>query len=1110
MRKILVLLAGAFLCAHAALTVVPDGKKWAIMRDGKPFVRRVEMGYFDNREPSKKQYSYQELPDGTKVWNEWNEGSELRYRLEVAQHTDGTVEITMSGEDEAYTQNLRLVNLFIPTELLAGKTFEALANNGRKWEPVSGTFDKSFKGGGYRWFVIDGVIFDFNPIGASDYCSGYSHGTIKGVWVVEPSSSSWSGMTRIGGGGTSQRIMGGFNGAKVVLREGSNADYAKYHAMKTYTYSQHLLSSSLLHFGAPKAGSKFSVNKTADGNIPFSKETGYGWLKGSGEPQVGYKEGTYYSHVAGHDDSVYRIDNLPSGFYAVTVGAGNYTKDANSFSVSVNGISFGENVSVSASKCRIASKVIFVKEGHIDVELSGNWLLSSIGVQPVMNRSEDFSMNRGYWVTDGYEPSSIYRNADYKAPLTLPLNVQEHFLPVPGTELAEKPKEPPRPVLLPDPETPSLQWMKNLKMYRFHGNADVLAELRNPALRERYMKEEIDGKGYNCAMISGMHSRHTYTNHIKRGTEYFRLLATDLHKRGIKVLDHHDSTLLWNSDSGLRTLAERLNELEYGVHDNLPSFQLCLNNPIFKETYFAYLKEQVKAGVDGFQLDEVEFWPHACACRWCRERFHKETGCYLPMNECDPAFNNVNNPLWKRWLDWRTATVTNWFVELRRYLKSTKPDLVLSVYTTHWGFTRSAPRHLASSDLVDLGRTFNLFGTEVMTRNTLQSSRPLLPYRKMKSILTKAYGANVWGWFYSSCWETDYFSWAVSNMVGQASLLSNVDKKGAPDYLTFSGSPVNMKLERSEQIAKVALLFSSRSRDWNSGLGFDNELFGMAQILEMMHVPYEMIGQMSINPKTLAKYDVLYIGASGCLSDQDVATILGFARAGGTVILSTIAGVFDELGVSRKQWAFQEAMGFPVSLPPKGTVKTVSDIKLASPLPCYAKAADLQTPYRTERTYGKGRLIYSAIPLVSPCRAREGTPPHPWSFDRNVPLEAFVKKELASVLGDAAYWQVDAPEQVYTTIWRENNGNLVVHFLNATGCTIKFKEKMGFKAPNPAYPPLAKPIVFTLPVKVTSAVAVSPDFSGEVALEFQANPDGSTTFTLPPNLLKGYTLVRVK
>jgi len=70
--------------------------------------------------------------------------------------------------------------------------------------------------------------------------------------------------------------------------------------------------------------------------------------------------------------------------------------------------------------------------------------------------------------------------------------------------------------------------------------------------------------------------------------------------------------------------------------------------------------------------------------------------------------------------------------------------------------------------------------------------------------------------------------------------------------------------------------------------------------------PYEMLGEMSLKAEGLAKYKVLYIGASGCLSDRDLAAIKEFAKAGGTVHLSTNAGGYDELGLKRKKWAFAE------------------------------------------------------------------------------------------------------------------------------------------------------------------------------------------------------------
>ena len=1106
-RVLAMLMALGMMSVQAALTVVETKGGWAVLKDGKPLVDRIFFGGTKGRVPSKPHRTFQQLPDGTKVWNEWNEGEEMKYRFELAQFKDGHIEATMSGEDPAFTQNSRIIHVAVPFKRVEGKPYQALLTNGRKWEPEEGVMDGSFKNHTCRWFVIDGVIFDFNPIGPTDYCMMYSTGTVKGVWGVKLHEAGFPGMLYMYGGGSSRPSLGGFNGAKLVIREGRNEDYPKYHFLKQYTYSQHLLSSQLLKFGAPKAGKAFS-----DGNFAYSAAKGMGWAAGSPKPVVGYKEGAYYSHVRGKGVAKYRLTGYHEGYYVVTVGAGNYPGTPNNFTVKVNGEEYGKGLQIPAKESWMASKVVRVAKGEIEVSLEGDYLLSVIGVQPLMSEAEDFTMRRGYWVTDGYEPGSIYRNEDYKRPPVLKVSVQRIPLPVPGTELAAKPTEPPKPTLQPNPEMPSLDWLKSMSMCGLQGNSDVLNELADPALRERYFKQEVDGKGYNCVMVSGLHSRHTYFNHVKRSTEYFRKLCGDLHKRGIKVIDHHDATLLWNSDAGLRTLAERLGEISVAVLDFQPSFQFCFNSPAFKETYYGYLLEQVKAGVDGFQLDELGYWPQGCGCQACREQFHRETGCWLPMNECDPCFNNLASPLWRRWLDWRTVMVTNWFVELRRRAMPIKPDLVLSIYTTHWGFTRSGPRYAASGNLVDMARTFNVFGTEVMTRNSLMSSRPLLPYRKMKNILSKAYGAQVWGLYYSSDWKVDYFAWAVANLVGQASWLSKVDRTGAPDYRAFAGSKENMVRRGAEPLAEIALLFSAPSRDWNSGIGFEGELFGLAQTLEEMHVPYEMIGEMSLKPEVLAKYKVLSIGTSGCLSDAEVAAIKDFARAGGTVHLSCNAGGYNELGILRRKWAFADVFGFDLLLTSsKPQVREVGGVKLKAPMVSFARLNQLEKPWRTVRQYGKGRFIYSGIPLAAQFYAREGTPGAEWKYDPNPALYAFFQQEIRDLFGQAFLWKVDVPAKVFTALWKQQDGTLVAHFLNGTGCDIKAGQKMIQGAPKDAFPAMPKDIVFTLPCeKATSAYATSPDFSGRQPVRFQKNADGTATVTLPKALLRAYTLVKIQ
>ena len=72
-------------------------------------------------------------------------------------------------------------------------------------------------------------------------------------------------------------------------------------------------------------------------------------------------------------------------------------------------------------------------------------------------------------------------------------------------------------------------------------------------------------------------------------------------------------------------------------------------------------------------------------------------------------------------------------------------------------------------------------------------------------------------------------------------------------------------------------------------------------------------------------------------------------------------------------------------------------------------------------------------------------------------------------------------------------------------------EEIPRMAPNPAFPPVGRDIVITLPASEASeAEAVSPDFEGARRLVVGKGPGGATTVVLPAALLKAYVLVRIR
>ena len=1076
--KICTLVAfGMVACVSVAgLRVEEKGGTFAIRRDDVVLVSSLEVD--NGSRTNNLRQSFSVLERHGRVWNVWCEGKDGRCRLEVAERPDGAVEITMAGQVGPYDRSrARKLNLFIPVQSLDGRSWQAYVGDGRRVKTAQGEWTAGFDEQKMRFLATDGLVFDFNPLGAGDWASMYTAGAVKGIWQVERVGDRYY---RFSGGSYLGRAAGGFTGAKIVIRPGSFEDYAEHHLVRQYNYPMHLKSSHLLAFGANRRGACF-----AEGNVPFVASDGLGWLSADDRQTIiGAEEGVLYSCVRGRDGR-YRISGLPDGHYVFTLEAGNFTGAENRFSVSVNGETIATDVSVSRGTARQLSRAVHVTGGAAEIVLKGDYLVSAIGLQPVLGDREDYSISRGFWCAEGFEPGAIYRNSEAATPPVFRLADETYELPVPGTEADEPWREPPAPVELPDPEQPSLAWLQKATTVKTLFNSATMAELDDPDDRGRFIDELTKGRDYAAVMTSGMHSRHTYEAHLARGVAALGRIADDVHRRGMKLMDHHDATLLWNIDAGFRVLLERVQELQRSRLDGMPSFQLCPNNPAFKETYFRYLRSLIEAGVDGLQLDEVCFFADRCVCAACRNRFYRETGWKVPANELDARFNDPNSLLRKRWHLWRVRTIANWFVELRRSLKDIRPDLVLNMYTTHWGFTCSVPGQGSSSDLLELARTVNFFGTEVMPRNPMLSGRAILAHRRTKHLLNKDYGTPVWAWFYGSGHAQAYFSWALATMCGQIPLLPELPPDAtAVDFRSFAALPAAFDRSGAEPIARVALYFSAHSRDWGPHWHSAAEHLGTAQGLDAMHVPYEVLGERSLNESVLSKYRVLFVGAAECLSDAEIETILVFARRGGKVRLGARAGTRNEIGEERSVWPFSAALGCAPTADEGGAV--------------------------VDRSCGAGVLSYDPTERGRRFEFKELGPRDVNRYDPDRSGEAAFWRDLADFTKESAVWQTDAPNRVYTSLWRERNGDVVIHFLNAAGGEPPVGVEAPPATPDPPFPPLGRDISFTVRAGQDVVVtAVSPDFAGVRTLDSVRHGDGRITVVLPKSLIKAYTLVRL-
>lgn len=159
-----------------------------------------------------------------------------------------------------------------------------------------------------------------------------------------------------------------------------------------------------------------------------------------------------------------------------------------------------------------------------------------------------------------------------------------------------------------DYTSPENSWLYDIKLTKAGNNVATLNELISPELMERFMKEVLDSKR-TTIMLSGLHARHVYTCNQERVFKYIKAFCEAAHRHGLRVIEHHDVTLLWNTDAGFRRLAERIDEVNRSLDTQLPGLQLCPLNPKMMETYTEYLSHMYLFG--GYSLRVImghDFW----------------------------------------------------------------------------------------------------------------------------------------------------------------------------------------------------------------------------------------------------------------------------------------------------------------------------------------------------------------------------------------------------------------------------------------------------------------------------------------------------------------------
>jgi len=358
---------------------------------------------------------------------------------------------------------------------------------------------------------------------------------------------------------------------------------------------------------------------------------------------------------------------------------------------------------------------------------------------------------------------------------------------------------------------------------------------------------------------------------------------------------------------------------------------------------------------------------------------------------------------------------------------------------------------------------------------------------------------------------------------------------GEVNYRLFNIDKGNMDLRIAKSAAQVAILFPETSRNMAgsapSAGAYMQEMLGTSQTLSLLHIDHAFISEADLTLENLRRFKVLILGNAPYLSDEQIQIIKAFADGGGVVAASYMTGVADELGRMRGQDMIAEIFGFNTrgKAPAVGKAFSVSvkdsEVQafekelLYRQLP-YLPAAEntpklynrngKSRPAVVEKTFGQGKFVYYPGMIGPFNHASELMVGKKFNFTVIPGVENLHKKLLSDLAGEhRAWYPVAFPEKIVSNAYYQN-GELIIHLLNATGSDFKAGDPIKFMLDKRDPFPEVKDLELVVRSnKYTSAYAVSPDFEGKKVLTVEQHSDGLLV-KIPGNCLKVYTLIYIK
>jgi hypothetical protein len=399
--------------------------------------------------------------------------------------------------------------------------------------------------------------------------------------------------------------------------------------------------------------------------------------------------------------------------------------------------------------------------------------------------------------------------------------------------------------------------------------------------------------------------------------------------------------------------------LEYGYQQSF-RYLPCFSN----QEYVDYLKKVMRYAVLEVKTDFIHFdnftlsaEPNSCHCNGCKTGFRKylRTKYSAEQRKDRFGFENVdyvNPPLWNRsnppeklniifdpvfqeWIDYRCQTMADALSEMATLVRSLNPEVVIEInYGGGVGENSPWTRGTDHSRLLEYTQVF--WDESDRQSEYLPDGRLITAIRTYK--MARAY-QNVVLTYISGSETRIGESLAFNQTIGFAG--ENPLSPEMVKYISFYRKNRDLYIG-TKDVTAVAVFRSYPSITYhNSRAGLSAIL--VEQALIQAKIPFQLIFDKDLNHLSPAMCKTLILPDSECLSDEQIASIRRYVEAGGGLIATEQAGLYDQWRRLRVEPGLQ---GLVDNQPPAAAYQEeVATEPVAAGVP-------------SRKEFGRGRVVY--------------------------------------------------------------------------------------------------------------------------------------------------------